>query len=97
MNARFGFIAAIAAALGGCGESAKTAGEDRTPGVTSDAPAPQQSDLGNVYPSQAGETAPVSPGAEGGRGSAATGATDQGLDDLPAGDAGPDSQQQRSQ
>lgn len=96
MSARCFFVAAIAVALAGCGESGKTAGEDRTPGVTPNEPLPP-SDLGNVYPSQAGETAPVTPGAQGGRSSAATGATDQGLQDLPAGEAGPESQQRRGE
>lgn len=92
MRASYILVAALAAALASCGESAKTAGEDRTPGVTEGEPLPP-SDIGNVYPSQAGEPATVTPGAEGGRSSAATGATEQGLEDLPAGEAGPDSQQ----
>lgn len=94
MKARQLILAAAAAALGAaaCSESARTAGEERTPGASSEI-ASQPGELGDVYPSQAGRTTTVTPGAEGGRSSAATGATEQGLEQLPAGDAGADSQQ----
>ncbi len=60
-------------ALAACtDDSADTASDNALPPEAS-LPA---NDVGNTYPSQSGETAATSPGAEGGRSSATTGATE---------------------
>jgi hypothetical protein len=59
-------------ALAACsGESTETASDSGAP----PSEALPANDLGNTYPSQTGETASTTPGAEGGRSSATTGET----------------------
>jgi hypothetical protein len=72
-------------ALAACGQNTQTASDSSAPPAQS-LPA---NDLGNTYPSQTGETATTTPGAQGGRGSATTGASGPG----PAPDANAQQQQ----
>lgn len=75
--------------LAACGDGPTADSEDvpAAVGQAEEAPLPSN-DLGNTYPSQTGTQAPVAPGAEGGRGSAATGET-------PLGQSGTENQQQQ--
>lgn len=65
--------------LAACGDGPTAQSEDvpAAVGQAEEAPLPSN-DLGNTYPSQTGTQTNVSPGAEGGSGSAATGASPPG-------------------
>lgn len=72
-------VPAAVLALAACGDGPTAQSQDAPADVaaTEEAPLPS-TDLGNTYPSQVGEQSAVTPGATGGRGSAATGQTDAG-------------------
>lgn len=81
------FIATVLA-LTACEQSVQTTRNDGAD------PAAIQNDAGNTYPSQAAEgSVMTTPGAEGGRSSATTGATDPGAANTAGGDAAANTQQ----
>ena len=83
---------AAALALGACGQNARTAADEEGQYGASSGTNPNladiQNDAGNTYPSQADQGSTLrTPGAEGGRSSAATGASDPASAEAAAGDA----------
>jgi hypothetical protein len=90
-------IAAVLA-LAACGQNAQTASDEEGQYGASSGTNPNladiQNDAGNTYPSQAAEgSVATTPGAEGGRGSAATGASDPGSSSTAGGDTSANTQQ----
>lgn len=80
MKLHLALAALGAVALAACSDDQTSADSSDVPqAVNEPAETPLPSnDLGNTYPSQTGQQTTTTPGATGGRGSAATGATDPG-------------------
>jgi hypothetical protein len=90
---------AAALALAACGQSAQVAQDEEgqygaSSGTNANDVAALPNDAGNTYPSQASEGSTLTtPGAEGGRSSATTGATEPGSANTAGGDTTANTQQ----
>ena len=81
---RLALVLAVAATLAACGDAGTQQQAKQEP---YSAPSSPNSEGQAGYTADPGMVNQQGSGAEGGRGSAATGATDQGVDDAAAGDA----------
>lgn len=92
MRVTYLLAAAALVGLGACGDGPNADSDDVPTAVNAQEETPLSSnDLGNTYPSQTGTQTTTTPGAEGGRGAATTGASPEGQ----GGD--PNAQQQQQQ